>query len=79
MKLVVGLGTPGKAYQSTRHNAGWMALDLFAKRHGATFHRACLRPLQTAKSSLEGVGNVLLVTITQLLHSLHVLSNLHLA
>ena len=61
MKLVVGLGNPGKAYQSTRHNAGWMALDLFAKRHGASFHRACLRPLQTAKSSLEGVGNVLLV------------------
>ena len=31
MKLVVGLGNPGKEYSETRHNAGYMALDYYLK------------------------------------------------
>ena len=27
MKLVVGLGNPGKEYENTRHNIGYMFLD----------------------------------------------------
>lgn len=29
--LIVGLGNPGKEYANTRHNCGWMAIDLIAE------------------------------------------------
>lgn len=31
MKIIVGLGNPGKEYEKSRHNAGWMVLDELQK------------------------------------------------
>jgi peptidyl-tRNA hydrolase, PTH1 family len=35
--LVAGLGNPGREYERTRHNAGWMVMDELATRHGGSF------------------------------------------
>lgn len=34
MRLFVGLGNPGSKYQGNRHNIGFIALDVMARRHG---------------------------------------------
>lgn len=36
MKLIVGLGNPGKKYENTRHNFGFMAVDVLASKMGAS-------------------------------------------
>jgi peptidyl-tRNA hydrolase, PTH1 family len=35
--LVAGLGNPGRTYERTRHNAGWMVVDELARRHDGSF------------------------------------------
>ena len=40
MYIIVGLGNPGKNYEKTVHNLGYMALDFFANDNGLTFSKS---------------------------------------
>lgn len=58
MKLIVGLGNPGKKYENTRHNIGFMFLDYYAMRLNLTFTTKA--NYQIAETNINGEKVLLL-------------------
>lgn len=63
MKLLVGLGNPGQAYRDTRHNVGFEALDLLARRAGSPARKQRFQG-EVAQASIRGVPVLLLWPLT---------------
>lgn len=65
MKLLVGLGNPGPKYETTRHNAGFLMLDLLAEQAGIRWEEGQNRfGGVMAKGSIQGETCVLLKPMT---------------
>jgi len=51
MHLIVGLGNPGQKYNNTRHNVGFMALDLLTIKLGLAWRESTKLKAALAKSA----------------------------
>ncbi len=63
MKLIVGLGNPGKEYEKTRHNSGYMALAKLAENVGASVTSNKFQAL-TASAVIGGQKVLLMEPLT---------------
>jgi PTH1 family peptidyl-tRNA hydrolase len=53
VRLIVGLGNPGKPYRETRHNVGFRVIDEIARRHGVGFETS---PAEADMAKVRDLG-----------------------
>lgn len=54
IRLIVGLGNPGREYESTRHNAGFWWVDELARAEGLSFRSEAKFHGQAARGTVHG-------------------------
>ena len=64
IKLIVGLGNPGREYEDTRHNAGAIFVEELARRYGATLKEESKFFGLTARTTIDGHDVRLLIPTT---------------
>lgn len=57
--MIVGLGNPGKQYENTRHNAGFICLDLLAEKYSISIKKLKFKSLM-GEGRIEGKRCLLL-------------------
>ncbi|MEX1012545.1 MAG: aminoacyl-tRNA hydrolase [Waddliaceae bacterium] len=67
--VFAGLGNPGKEYERTRHNLGYLVVQEFAKRHGLNFKEDKRCSAYFSKGNVEGVIVHLLLPATYMNNS----------
>lgn len=63
MKIIIGLGNPGRDYENTRHNAGFMVIDELAKKCQLEFKQEKFSAY-FAKGKVKGEDVILLKPTT---------------
>lgn len=64
MKLIVGLGNPGKKYNNTRHNVGFNVIDLFASSSNITLKKDTKFQSEIGIDTINGEKVILVKPLT---------------
>jgi peptidyl-tRNA hydrolase, PTH1 family len=64
LKLIVGLGNPGREYEDTRHNVGFNVVEQIARRHRVDLKRSAKWKARTARIATVGEGLLLAAPTT---------------
>lgn len=62
--LVIGLGNPGKEYEKTPHNVGFMAVDEIARKYNVTFKLSSKHNAMIGEGKINGEKIILMKPLT---------------